>query len=560
MLTHISIRDFAIIKNVSLDFYQGLHILTGETGAGKSIIIEAVSMALGSRADTTFVRSGAEKAVIELTAEISDPAVLSLLSENGLGDESTLYILREIHVGGKSICRINGTLVSVSFLNNLCRRIADIHGQYDHQSLLNPDSHILLLDGYNRAFIEPAKDEVAALYDKYVRLKTERDAILHAQVENLRNRDFMRYELTEITQAKAQIGEDDSLSEQLLLLQNSESLFSALSEVYELLYEQPTASQDSLGKSMQLLEGIKNYSKDYADLAETVSDCFYKLDDLRTDLRRAKDSITFSPEAINDIIDRIDLLNRLKKKYGGSIENVLLHKEKTEEKLAHIETSDQLQEALTKELESCRAQLDFASESLTAIRTEAAARMEQDMARELEELNFKDTFLTVSITPLLDGVEKRYTETGSDHVEFLIITNKGELPKPLSKIASGGEISRIMLAFKAIIGDFDRIPTLIFDEIDSGISGATASIVGRKMKQIAADHQVICITHLAQIAAFSDHHYRIFKEESDGRTATDVRPLAREEKTLEVARLLGGLHVTETTLKNADELISQSSQ
>ncbi|MFA7659690.1 MAG: DNA repair protein RecN [Anaerovoracaceae bacterium] len=560
MLTHISIRDFAIIKSVSLDFHQGLHILTGETGAGKSIIIEAVSMALGSRADTTFVRSGTEKAIIELTAEISDPAVLSLLSENGLGDESTLYILREIHAGGKSICRINGTLVSVSFLNNLCRRIADIHGQYDHQSLLNPDSHIDLLDGYNRISTEPVKDEVAALYGKYVRLKTERDAILRAREENLRNRDFMQYELTEISQAKPLIGEDDSLAEQLLLLQNSESLYSTLSEVYELLYEQTPASHDSLGKSMQLLDGIKNFSKDYADLSETVSDCFYTLDDLRMDLRRAKESITFSPEAINDIVERIDLLNHLKKKYGGSIENVLLHKEKIEEKLEHIENSDQLQEALTGELESCKAQLDLSTEKLTAIRIDAAGRMEQDIARELEELNFKDTFLTVSITPLLDSGAKRYTETGSDQVEFLIITNKGELPKPLSKIASGGEISRIMLAFKAIIGDFDRIPTLIFDEIDSGISGATASIVGRKMKQIAADHQVICITHLPQIAAFSDHHYRIFKEESGGKTATDVRPLDSEGKKLEIARLLGGLHVTETTLKNAEELISQSSQ
>ena len=559
MLTHISIRDFAIIKDVSLDFQQGLHILTGETGAGKSIVIEAVSMALGSRADTTFVRSGADKAIIELTAEISDPAVLSLLSENDLGDESTLYILREIHASGKSICRINGTLVSVSFLNNLCKRIADIHGQYDHQSLLNPDSHIHLLDGYYRTSIEPIRNEVASLYSEYIRIKSELDAIFRAQAEKLRNRDFMEFEQREISQANLKIGEDDSLSEQLLLLQNSEKLYSTLSEVYELLYDQPPSSQDSIGRSMQLLDGIKNFSKDYAGLAEIVSDCFYKLDDLRTDLRKAKESITFSPETINDIMERIDLLDRLKKKYGGSIESVLLHKEEIEEKLAQIENSSLLQDTLTEELALCKEQLDLATEKLTAIRMEAATHMEQDMARELEELNFKDTSLTVSITPLQDESGKRYTESGSDHIEFLIITNKGELPKPLSKIASGGEISRIMLAFKSIIGGFDRIPTLIFDEIDSGISGATASIVGRKMKQISSDHQVICITHLAQIAAFSDHHYRIFKEESEGKTSTHVTYLDKEEKTLEIARMLGGLHVTETTLKNAEELITQSS-
>jgi DNA repair protein RecN (Recombination protein N) len=558
MLTHIAIKDFAIIDNIRLDLHQGFHVLTGETGAGKSIIIEALSMALGSRADTTYVRSGKEKAVIELIAELDNPAVVSMLAENGLGEEKTLYILREIYAEGKSICRINGTLVSVSFLNNLCRKIADIHGQYDHQSLLDPDSHLVLLDEYASADIEPVKQRVSQLYEKYSRLEAERKAILNAQAESIRNRDFMQYELNEISEANPQIGEDKALAEQLVLLQNSESLYSTLSEVYELLYEQTPSSQDSLGKSAKLLDEIRNFSKEYAYLAETVSDCYYKLDDLRGELRRTRDSISFSPETINDTLERIDLLDRLKKKYGGTIENVLSYKDKIGKKLAQIENSDQLLESLTKDAALCRDQLDAAGKKLTALRREAAKKMEADIAKELEELNFKDTSLIVSITPLSDQGKARYTESGSDQVEFLIVTNKGERPKPLSKIASGGEISRIMLAFKSILGEYDNIPTLVFDEIDSGISGVTASIVGRKMKKIASGHQVICITHLAQIAAFSDHHYKISKEESQGRTVTTIKALDQKEKTQEIARLLGGLHVTETTLRNAEELIAES--
>ncbi|HAF60533.1 MAG TPA: DNA repair protein RecN, partial [Clostridiales bacterium UBA9856] len=340
MLTHIAIKDFAIIDNISLDLHQGFHVLTGETGAGKSIIIEAISMALGSRADTTYVRSGKEKAVIELIAEVDNPAVLSILKENGLGEDKTLYILREIHAEGRSICRVNGTLVSLSFLNNLCRKIADVHGQYDHQSLLDPDWHIYLLDEYAKDEIEPVKQEVSRLYEKYSRLETERKSISDAQAENVRNRDFMQFELNEISEANPRIGEDEALEEQLLLLQNSESVYSTLSEVYGLLYEQAPSSQDSLGRSLKLLEEISSYSKEYAYFEETVSDCYYKLDDLRSELRRAKDSINFSPEAINETMKRIDLLDRLKKKYGGTIEKVLEHKEEIQKKLEYMDNSD----------------------------------------------------------------------------------------------------------------------------------------------------------------------------------------------------------------------------
>ncbi len=486
--------------------------------------------------------------------------MLSLLEENGLNDGKSLYILREIQTGGKSLCRVNGTLVSVSFLSNLCRKLADIHGQYDHQSLLDPDSHILLLDNYDHDSIEPLKLSVAQLYDKYSNLQSEVKNIVDAQAESLRNRDFMEYELAEILQAKPVSGEDDELAEQLLMLQNGEFLHSTFTQVYDLLYDSMSSAKDNLSKSMGLLDGVKTFSKEYADFSEGISDCFYKLDDLQADIRNAKDYIFFSQDAIDETIERIDILDRLKKKYGGSIEKVLVYKEKLEEKLSRIFDMDSQLDALTKELTLCESQLKSACSKLTVLRTSAARRMEKDIENELKALNFKDTRLTVSISPAANKDDIRYTASGTDRVEFLIVTNKGEEPKPLNKIASGGEISRIMLAFKSILGGYDNIPTLIFDEIDSGISGVTASIVGRKMRQIAASHQVVCITHLPQIAAFSDHHYKIVKDESNDRTVTTIKPLSHEEKIYEVARLLGGLHITDTVLKNAEELISESSR
>ncbi|GAB1475423.1 DNA repair protein RecN [Bacillota bacterium] len=560
MLNNITIRDFAIIDNISIDFQKGLHILTGETGSGKSIIIEAVSMVLGNRADTTFIRTGKTKATIELTAETDDPALLSILKENSLDDGNNLFILREIQAGGKSICRVNGTMVSVAFLNSICRKIADIHGQYDHQSLLDPTSHLTLLDSYDRSSIQPARDTAAGLYENYSRLEAQRKKIMNNLNENARNRDFMQYELSEIRKANLMIGEDEALNELLLIQKNSEKLFSTLFEVYEMLYEQSPSTHENLSKSTHLLDGIKNFSADYSHLAETVSDTFYKLDDLQGEMRRIRDSISFSPEEINNTQERIDLIERLKKKYGNTIENVLEYMDEIEKKIAQIESSDDLLVSITAEIGLCKENLTKACKNLTNLRINAAKKMEESLSNELKELNFKDTALLVSISPLSEQGEPKYTESGSDLVEFLIVTNKGEEPKPLNKVASGGEISRIMLAFKSIIGDFDNIPTLIFDEIDSGISGITASIVGRKMKKIAAKRQVVCITHLPQIAAFSDHHYQISKDEDSGRTITTVKPLDKKEKVLELARLLGGLNLTETAIKNAEELISESCQ
>ncbi len=562
MISQISIRDFAIIDRLNIDFREGLNIITGETGAGKSIVIEAVSLALGSRADTAFVRTGKEKAVIRLAVEACGTEVDELLEENGLPVEEPLVILREVSAAGKSACRVNGETVSVSFLNRLCRKIADIHGQYDHQSLLNPESHITFVDLSGENEIRPIKEKVRELYHQYMALRKELALISRSQNEAERKRDFMRFELSEITAANPLPGEDRELEQRLVLLQNSEKIFENLAGAYEILCDASPSAMEGLGTSMRLLEEISSFSTEIGSLAETVSDCYYRLEDLGGALRRERDSVTFSPEELNQTIERLDLLTNLKHKYGGSagtLDAVLAYGETISRDIDLIENADRRKGELESQLAVCREQLSLACERLTALRREAAARMEKKINRELSELNFKDAVLTVELSPLTDGGGKAvFSEDGADRVEFLISTNRGEAAKPLAKIASGGEISRIMLAFKSIIGDYDKIPTLIFDEIDSGISGITASIVGRKLLDIAKNHQVICITHLPQIAAFGDAHYRIEKITEGDAAHTTVVPLDHEEKVREIARLLGGINITETTLKSAEELLMLS--
>jgi DNA repair protein RecN (Recombination protein N) len=322
------------------------------------------------------------------------------MKENGLEEDESILITREIHAGGKSVCRINGNLVSVSFLNKLCKKIADIHGQYDHQSLLNPENHIKLVDGFDASTINPIKEKVKDLYFNYTNTKNKRNHLIQNQVEMQRKRDFMRFELDEITKAKPLLGEDDELAERLLLLQNSEAIFEKLATTYDLLYEQAPSCHDSLGKSVQLLREIQAFSQEMNALSEAMSDCYYKLEDLRSEIRSARDSISFSPDLLNETAERIDLLTRLKRKYGGSIEKVLAYQEEIETQLNQIEDADQLLETLTKSLSHYEEALSSACGQLTILRKQSAASIEIQINNELKELNFNDASLTVSIEEL----------------------------------------------------------------------------------------------------------------------------------------------------------------
>ena len=551
MISHISIKDFAIIKDLELDLHPGLNIITGETGAGKSIVIEAVSMALGSRADTDFIRTGAEKASIALTADPGSFDVRDILDEGGVPADDPLVLRREISAGRKSLCRVNGTIVPLSFLGKLCRHVADIHGQYDTQTLLNPEGHIDVLDLYGDEELHSVSRMVSGFYASLTRTGTALDSLRKKLADSERQKDLMRFELQEIEDSCLQEGEDEALEEEIRLMQNSEDIYQKLSQVYDAVYDCDDSASGRLGTCLSALESISSYSKDLSDAAQQFSDAYYALDDLGRDLRRLRDGVSFSPEALNEKMERLDLIDRLKRKYGGSLEAVFAYRDKAQQELQTIENADAELEDLESKLKLYKEQYETAAARLTVLRERTAKTLEQEVDRELADLNFADAALSVSVEPA------PASEKGSDRVEFLIRTNRGESFKPLAKIASGGELSRIMLAMKRIIGDLDNIPCLIFDEIDAGISGATAGVVGEKLRSIAADRQVVCITHLPQIAALGDWHYRIVKQSDDRSTWTTVVPLSDEERVEELARLLSGTTVTDSARMQARELLKR---
>lgn len=552
MITHISIRDFAIIKELNMDLHPGLNIITGETGAGKSIVIEAISMALGSRADTDYVRTGCEKATVTMMVDTDDVQLGSILEEAGVQEEDTLILQRQISAVGKSVCRVNGSIVPLSVLSRLCRSIADIHGQYDHQSLLNVDNHIDLLDLYGKQEIEPVRQMTSEFYRGYEQTSAALEQLQKRLAEGERQKDLMRYELEEIRSACLLPGEDEVLEEEIRLMQNSEKIYEVLTAAYDSLYADELSVSTVLGKSVRDLTGIEEYSAQIREISSVLSDAFYNLEDLGHTLRQYKDSMEFSPNELDEKIARLDTLEKLKRKYGGSLEGIFAYQAKAEKELEKIEHADEEIERLERQKSLLREQLQTASARLHDLRLRYGKLLADAITSELKELHFQDG---IFISDIQSGP---FSAKGIDRVEFLISANKGEEPKPLAKIASGGELSRIMLAMKRIIGDLDRIPTMIFDEIDSGISGAAAGIVGKKLRQIAGKHQVLCITHLPQIAAFGRHHYRIEKISDEISTHTTVTPLDPDSRVEEIARLLSGTLVTDQARAGARELLKLS--
>ena len=538
MINHISIKNFAIIENTEVDFEDGLNIITGETGAGKSIVIEAVSLALGSRADTSSVRTGADKAVVQLAGEL---------------DGEEIVITREVSASGKNLCRLNGEIVTLTRLNEVCRRLADIHGQYDNQSLLNPEYHMVLVDSYHKEKTGPAREEVSQKYNSFAQCRSELASLLALEKENARRKDFYRFELDEIDSANLKPGEDNELEERISLLQNSEKIFESIEKSYALLTEASPSLIDGSGACHRAIEEIASYSRELESISAEFGDIYYRLQDLSRSLGEMRENISFSPAELDSLISRLNQIDNLKKKYGSSIDEIITYRDDIASKLEKIDNFDDEKHRLEKQLIASKNELLAACSILTALRKEIAAELETKILAELSDLNFKDARMEITVEPLSTP-----TEEGMDKVEILISANRGEPLKPLYKIASGGEMSRIMLAFKNIISSSDMIPTLIFDEIDNGISGITASIVAKKLGEISRQHQIICITHLPQIAAAGDRNYRIYKETDGEKTFTRVEKLSDEEKVSEVARLLGGTTITDTTLKSAKELIESS--
>lgn len=548
MISYINIKNFAIIENCEVEFEKGLNIITGETGSGKSIVIEAISLALGARADGSFIRTGADKATVEIAGEL---------------DGEEIVIAREVSSSGKNLCKLNGSVVTLAELGTYCRRLADIHGQYDHQSLLNPDYHVHLIDLYHADEISPVLETVGKLYDGYVKTNASLKRLMQNAADADKKRDFMKFQLEEIRAAKLTPGEDAELSERITLLQNSEKLHRILSGAYETIYDGEPSAIDMLENISRDIEAIGSYKASISDLSERISSLCYELDDIAHEIRSERDDMVFSQEELDECIERYDLIQNLKRKYGnefldggitpGSIEAVLNFAETIETELKDVENSDHLRSELENQLEMITAQLNLATERLSKLRHDSAVELKKRIIEQLKDLNFNNSELEIEFKALPD-----FTENGKDAVLFMISTNAGEPLKPLNKIASGGEMSRIMLAFKKIIADYDEIPTLIFDEIDTGISGIAASVVGKKLKEIAENHQIICITHLPQIAACGHTNYRIDKATKGGVTKTTITKLDADEKVNEIARILGGTNITETTLKSAKELVLAS--
>ena len=536
MIQHLLIQNFAIIENTEIEFEDGLNIITGETGSGKSIVIEAVSLALGARADSSFVRSGKDKAVIQLAASL---------------DGQDYVITREISATGKNLCRLNGQLVTLGEISALASRIADIHGQYDNQNLRDPRQHLALVDQYRDAEISPLRAEFDAAYAAYKESRGQLDTLLKSEKESRKQADFYRFELAEIQRVDPSPEEDEELTEQIAILQNSEKIFSAIESAYGPLDENEFNVLSLMGNIQSSLESIRNFSREFAETADIFNDAYYGLQDVAARLAGIREQISFRPEELDKLISRLDQIDELKKKYGGSIGDVLAYRDRIQQELSQLENFDELRGTLEQETKQRLRALRTSAAALTGARQASAEALGQAIEAELHDLNFDSARFEIRIS-----AAPAISAEGGDEAEILISTNRGEPLKPLIRIASGGEISRIMLAIKNITGTYDKIPTMIFDEIDAGISGITASIVGRKLREISSSHQIICITHLPQIAACGDANYRICKETDANSTYTHVDRLDEEATVDEIARLLGGEIITETTRRSARELIS----
>ncbi|QUH20705.1 DNA repair protein RecN [Alkaliphilus sp. B6464] len=563
MLLELEIRNFALIDELNIAFHKGLNILTGETGAGKSIIIDAVNMAIGERADRSFVRSGSDKCMVQAIFSANDLDDFDdILEQYGIeiDSENILVVTRDIHSNGRSTCRINGIIVTQAVLKMITQRLIDIHGQHEHQSLLNSSFHIDMLDSYGGKEILDLVDSVSKKYNELQTLERELSSICFDEMERERKIDLMKFQIEEIESANLITDEEEELGKQRNILSNSEKIYQTLSNAYETICGEnlDTSVLDKLSNIVHSMYGIVSLEEKFLDFNNILEEAKYKLEDVARDIRDYKDQIDFEPKVLEHIEMRLDLINSLKRKYGSSIQEMLQYKARLEADLWEFENNEEEIRRIKKEIDSKSKELKNLSIELSLLRRAIASDFEKKITGILLTLNMGKVQFKVSFdNKENDYSDIKFTSKGIDQIEFTISTNLGEPLKPLSKIASGGEMSRIMLAFKTILADVDNIPTLIFDEIDTGISGRTSQIIGERLYDISNHHQIICITHLPQIASMANHHYLIEKVEKENNMKTMVKKLNREKQIKELGRLLGG-ELTDITIKHAEEMIDQA--
>ncbi len=547
MLRVLHIENIAVIECADIEFDRGFNILTGETGAGKSIVIDAISAIIGERAYRDMIRTGADKASVQ--AVFSDVPELSWFADNGVPYEAETVVQREIFLDGRNVCRVNGGLVTVSVLRKLGSQVIDIHGQHDSASLFDEGNHLQFLDDF--AANEELRLSYQEKYDAVANLRREIDRISIDEGEKLRRMETLRYQIAEIEKAELEVGEDTVLEERRKLLQNSEKLSDGMQTAVEALY----GNDDSDGAVALLQEAgrelsrLSRYTDAYNAIQEKINDLMYQLQDVAEELWDAKDDLSYSPQELDRIEDRLDTIHRLRKKYGATCEDILAYMEKAKIELDEIEFADDHLEKLKKKLQKAEAEAWSAANALTENRQRKADALSKAICSELTQLDMPKVQFSCEFN------KTELTPTGADAVAFYMSANAGEALKPMSKVASGGELARIMLAMKNVQAEKDRIDTLIFDEVDTGVSGRAAQKVAEKLRSVARNKQVLCVTHLPQLAALADTHLLIAKAERNGRTYTTVMPLDKAGRTQELARIIGGTNITEITLKSAEEML-----
>lgn len=550
MLRELNIENVAVIEKAAVEFGSGLNVLTGETGAGKSILIDSINAILGNRTTREIVRTGTDKAVIWATFSDISRHTIDALAEQGYESDGSLILQREITIDGKSSCRINGKPATAAGVRGVCASLINIHGQHDSQDLLNPDRHIFILDNF--AEIGDLLAEYGMQYNRLGKLRSEIEKLSMDEAQKERRMDLLRYQIDEIEQAELSPGEDEALTALRNRIRNAEKIIESLKGAYGTL----SGDADSDGALAQiffasnLLEAIQGIDEEMDAAAARLTESYYALSDVASELRGFLERSDFDASDLEQTEERLDLIYKLKRKYGESIEDVLAFLQTSQSELDNIEMSDEMLLKYQAEYDAALRQATALAAELSEKRQAAFARFEDRIKNELSYLNMPNVAFVV------DCKKVPLNRLGFDQVEFYISTNIGEPPKPMTKIASGGELSRIMLAIKNALAEKDDIDTLIFDEIDTGVSGSSAARIGQKLKQAARTRQTICVTHSAQIASYADVHMKIEKSVRDARTYTDIRPLDEQQRTCELARIISGDNITETALKNAAEMRS----
>ncbi|WP_058485275.1 DNA repair protein RecN [Defluviitalea phaphyphila] len=554
MLVNIHIKNMFLIEEINIDFGEYLNILTGETGAGKSILIDSINFALGERTSKEIIRSGEKSGIVELLFYLKTNEITELLKTMGINIEEDGYLLisRSINKSGRSLCRVNGQTVTLGMLKQISSMLIDVHGQHQHQSLLDVGKHIQLLDQFCQDELREYKKQIFTYYKEYKNIEKQIDSLLGDDKERERKIDLLKFQIDEISDAKLKKDEEEHLKEQLKILSNSERLINGIEEINSLLYDNDYKGigiYENIGRVTKLFMDLSNIDKELIPLYESIENIQIQLQDMSRDIRNYKETIEHDPDELQRVENRLNLIYNLKRKYGNTIEEILNYKEKIEKELNFIINSEETRKKLQNEYIEIEKKIKNICEKMSEIRKKKAKKIEGKIEKVLHELEMKEAKFHISFSK-----KENFNENGWDMVEFLISTNKGEKLKPLSKIASGGEMSRIMLALKTVLADIDKIDTLIFDEIDTGISGRTAQKVAEKLGFISRKHQVICITHLPQIASMGDNHYKIEKMMEKDKTTSYVRVLDKKDIIDEIARLISGAVITNITLKNAEEM------